>query len=150
MPTYVHRCENGHRFERVRRVADFDKTEVCDCGLVAPRVICAPMVFVQPDICYDSPIDGRPITSMQARLEDLARAECVPYDPGMKQDYQRRIARGEAELEAKIEATVEAEIERMPTEKRERLHNEMLGGMEAVPERRTADIRSTVTLDQAG
>lgn len=150
MPTYVHECQNGHRFERVRRVADFDKTEVCDCGLVAPRVICAPMVFVAPDICYDSPIDGRPITSMQARIEDLARAECVPYDPGMKQDYQRRIQRGEAELEAKIEATVEAEIERMPTEKRERLHNEMLGGMEAVPERRTADIRSTVTLDQAG
>ena len=34
----------------------------------------------------------------QARLEDLARADCVPYDPGMKQDYQRRIQRGEAEF----------------------------------------------------
>ncbi len=150
MPTYEYSCACGTLFERILKVKDYDQPQTCECGAIARKRVSRPIVFVAPDICYDSPIDGRPITSMQARIEDLARAECVPYDPGMKQDYQRRIARGEAELEAKIEATVEAEIERMPTEKRERLHNEMLGGMEAVPERRTADIRSSVTLDQAG
>lgn len=148
MPTYEYACGCGAMFDRVLPIKDYDKPQTCECGAVARKLVSRPMVFVQPDICYDSPIDGRPITSMQARKEDLARHGCIEYDPGMRQDYQRRIERGEAALEAKIEATVEAEIERMPTEKRERLHNEMLGGMEAVPERRTANVSSSVTLNQ--
>lgn len=145
MPTYEYSCSCGARFDRVLPVKDYDQPQTCECGNLATKMLSRPMVFVAPDICYDSPIDGRPITSMQARKEDMARAGCVEYDPGMRQDYQRRIAQGEASLEAKIEATVEAEIDRMPTEKRERLHNEMLGGMEAVPERRTAPLKPMTT-----
>lgn len=33
---------------------------------------------------YNSPIDGRPITSRSHRREDLRRNGCVEYDPSMK------------------------------------------------------------------
>ena len=52
-------------------VAAWKQKQEFDSGY---RFFHAPMVFVQPDICYDSPIDGRPITNLQARKEDLARS----------------------------------------------------------------------------
>ena len=146
MPTYEYSCGCGAMFDRVLRVKDYDQPQTCECGAIARKRISRPMVFVSQDICYDSPIDGRPITSKQARLDDLARSGCIPYEPGMKQDYQRRIAQDEARLDAKMEKTVEAEIERMPSDKRERLHAELLGGAEVVTERLTAPVKSSVTL----
>lgn len=44
--------------------------------------ICAPMVM-KPMPEYPSPIDGRPITSRQARKDDLARNGCVEYEPSL-------------------------------------------------------------------
>ena len=70
------------------------------------RFLPLPMVFVQPDICYTSPIDERPITSKQARIEDLARNGCREYDPGMRQDYDRRVKDSEDRTEKAMEATV--------------------------------------------
>lgn len=95
-----------------------------------PRRV-APMAFVQKDVCYDSPVDGRPITNKHARLDDLKRNGCVEYDPGMKQDYQRRIADGEKALDRSVEAHVERSISEMPAVKRERLAAELSGGMSA-------------------
>ncbi len=88
-----------------------------------------PIVFKSQDICYDSPIDGRPITSKQARLQDLARSNCVPYDPDQKQDYTRRIEAQEAALEKAVDRTVDSEIANMPARKREKLEAELQGGM---------------------
>lgn len=137
MPTYEFLCECGSKFDRYLRVADYRSPQTCECGRTASRLISIPMVFVSPDICYDSPIDGRPITSMKARLEDLARADCVPYDPGRKQDYTRRIERESANLEKSIDETVEAEIHSMPSRKREKLEAELQGGMTVEPIRTT-------------
>ena len=99
----------------------------------------APMVFVRGDICYDSPIDGRPITSHAARREDMARAGCIEYDPGMKQDADRKHREREAALDASIEASVEADFQKMPSAKRERLANELAAGVTAEPVRLTAN-----------
>lgn len=99
----------------------------------------APMVFVRGDVCYDSPIDGRPITSHAARREDMARAGCIEYEPGMKQDADRRVREQEAALEASIDRQVDAEYERMPARKREVLANEMAAGVTAEPVRLTAN-----------
>jgi hypothetical protein len=38
---------------------------------------------------YQSPIDGRPITSRSHRREDLKRNNCVPYEPSMKPKHQK-------------------------------------------------------------
>lgn len=104
----------------------------------------APMGFVQRDVCYDSPIDGRAITNKHARIEDMRRAGCVEYDPGMRQDYERRIEREQASLEAKVEETVDREIASMPAVKKERLQAEMEGGLTAEPVRRSTDATTTV------
>ena len=97
-----------------------------------------PMVFVQGDVCYDSPIDGRPITNRHARIEDMKRSGCVEYDPGMKQDATRRAAQQEAALEKSIEKTIDREIATMPGRKLEKLAAEMEGGMSVEPQRLNA------------
>lgn len=103
------------------------------------------LVICRPDVCYDSPIDGKPITSAQARKEDLARSGCIEYDPEMKKDQQRRIEREDAVLEAAVSETVDAEIARMPARKREKLESEMQGGMDLQPERVTPDLKPIKT-----
>jgi len=138
MPIYEYQCPCGTQFERVLPVARYDEAQVCECGKVAQKVILhAPRGYVQADICYDSPIDGRPITTKQARDEDLARSNCVPYDPGIRQDYERRIRDNEKRLEDAVDRSVDEEIARMPARKKEKLQAEMEGGMDAVPERIT-------------
>lgn len=127
MPIYDYACPSGHRFSRFLTVAQHQGQMTCEgCPEMAVQVLTAPvMVKARPDICYDSPIDGRPITSWHARQEDLKRNGCQEYDPEMKTDYQRRIAEGERSLDRSIEQTVEAQIEQMPGMQRQRLYNEI-------------------------
>lgn len=125
-------------------VAEYRTPQLCGCGKKAKRVISAPMLaFAQRECVYDSPIDGRPITSWAQRKEDLARNGCEEYDPGIKQDYHRRLEREQNTLERQLDDTIEAEIDKMPTRKREKLQNELDAGATAVPERGTVPI-STV------
>lgn len=136
MPLHDFRCARGHVTEEF--VAQGVDEVTCACRLPATKVfLTAPMAFIQPDICYDSPIDGRPITSKQAREEDLARSGCVPYDPEMKTDYVRRAEREQAELEASFDRTVDEEITKMPARKRELLQSELSAGADASLERVT-------------
>lgn len=138
MPLYEYVCSNGHEFERYLPVAEYKAPQQCECGKKGKRVISAPMLaYAQRECVYDSPIDGRPITSWAQRREDLARNGCQEYDPGMKQDYQRRIQREDREMDKQLDATIEAEFERMPARKLEKLTNELESGATAVPERGT-------------
>mgnify|MGYP000001543302 CR=1 FL=1 len=140
---YEYECPNGHTFERVLRVVDYLLPQMCECGQWGKKIISAPTIFASTDVCYDSPIDGRPITSMKARLDDLARSHCTPYDPEIKKDYTRRIERQQAALEKSVEATVEATIEQMPARKRERLESELRAGADVGPERQAAPFKTT-------
>ena len=149
MPTYVYECPREHRFERILRVADYLQPQMCKCGRWGKRVITAPTVFASKDVCYDSPIDGRPITSMKARRDDLARNNCTEYDPEIKKDYARRIEREQLQLERSVEATVEATIEQMPVRKREQLETELRSGADCTPERQAAPF-TTITKVQHG
>lgn len=137
MPTYCYQCTNGHAFERYLPLADYAQPQRCECGAFGRKVISAPMIVVAPDIHYTSPIDDRPITSMAARREDLARSGCRPYDPEMKTDYLRRNERQNAELEKAMDETVDREIAAMPARKREKLQAELEGGFTAEPLRVT-------------
>lgn len=141
-PLYEFVCSSRHHFERYLPVADYRTPQNCDCGAPGRRIISVPMLLIRSkDICYDSPIDGRPITSMAARLDDLARSGCREYDPCMKQDYHRRIEREEKQLEAAIESTVDAEIAAMPSRKREHLASELQHGANVGVERITANAK---------
>ena len=109
MPLHDHECEKGHRFERTIPLAELDDVQTCECGAPAKRVFLKfPAAFVQADIHYTSPIDGRPITSKQARLEDMARNNCMEYDPAMKQDVLRNRKAADDHLDKVLDQTVEA------------------------------------------
>lgn len=143
MPMYDLKCEAGHLFERYLKFDQLDDVQKCDCGAVGARVILrAPMGFVQPDICYDSPIDGRPITSKHSREDDLKRHGCIEYDPGMRQDADRRRQDMENALDKSVDATVEREFSTMPARKREKLESELKAGAAAETVRLTPEQRS--------
>lgn len=61
---------------------------------------------------YLSPCDGRPITSERARLDDLARNNCIPYEEGIKQDQIRNAQQSEADTERLVEKIVSEAAER--------------------------------------
>ena len=147
MPLHDHVCLNGHRFERRIAINELDVEQRCpECDAVAQRTFFKfPMAFVQADILYDSPIDGRVIRTKQERIEDLARAGCVEYDPGMRADADRRRKQSEARLEKLVDETVEAEFEAMPSRKKEKLAAELEGGMTAEPVRVTAPAQPITT-----
>jgi len=137
MALYEYECEAGHVFDMVVSVADCALPQRCNCGLMAPRVyLTPPMGYVGKEINFDSPIDGRAITSRKAWKEDMARNGCSEYDPGIKQDYQRRIKREEEALDKSVDATVDAMIEKMPARKLEKLEGELRSGLDATIERR--------------
>tara|TARA_R110000868_G_scaffold220418_4_gene471636 strand:- start:4707 stop:5063 length:357 start_codon:yes stop_codon:yes gene_type:complete len=118
-------------------VAECSAPQKCECGASAGRVyLTAPRGFVGRDVNYDSPIDGRPITSRKAWREDMARNGCSEYDPGMKQDYQRRIKRQEEALDKSVDATVDEMIEKMPARQLEKLESEIRSGADATIDRR--------------
>ena len=143
MPIHDLRCTNcGEIEERFIALDDLQKDQQHECGGSMERVFFRfPFATIQADVCYESPIDGRPITSRQQRIEDMARSNCIEYDPEMKTDQKRRIEREDAALEAAVSETVDAEIARMPVRKREKLEAEMAGGMDLAPERITPDVK---------
>lgn len=137
MPLHDLQCERGHTFEAFVPIADLEKPSVCDCGAPAQRVfLTAPMGRVEK-IEYQSPIDGRPITTKYGRLEDLARSNCVEYDPEMKTDYLRRQKESEQAMDRKLETIVDSEIHGMGARKRERLEAEFRNGADVSFERST-------------
>ena len=139
---YEYECVHGHRFERVLPVSKYDAPQTCECGAASRKILGVSMVVVQKDICYDSPIDGRPITSARARREDLRKNNCVEYDPEMRKDYDKRVERDQEKLDKAMERTVEATIEKMPIRKRERLANALSGGADVTPQRQAAPFKS--------
>ncbi|MGZ5029031.1 MAG: FmdB family zinc ribbon protein [Methylobacter sp.] len=139
MPTYEYKCPScGSEIIRIMSMKDHKNIYPCECGAMAKQVINhAPMLVIPEHMKatgsggYQSPIDGRPITSAKARIEDLARNGCIEYDPGMKQDADRRVKEQDEALDKAIDQTVEKEIEAMPTIKKERLTAELQNGANA-------------------
>jgi hypothetical protein len=128
MPTFEYRCANQHETTKFFRVRDYVEAVDCDqCDLAAVRIFTAPvMVTAQPDIAYDSPIDGKPITTHAARKDDMARHGCIEYDPEMKKDAARRTEDRQAALDRSVEQTVTREIAKLSPAKRQQLKKEVV------------------------
>lgn len=126
MPLYEYRCKNGHTQTRFLPLSEHRAWVPCGCLEWAEQIITAPLlVKVAQDVCYDSPIDGTPITNWHQRQEDLKRNGCREYDPEMKTDANRRLADGEAHLDKMIDAHVEEAVHKMPTATRGKLYSEL-------------------------
>ncbi len=144
MPIYSYLCEAGHDFDRYLPLSEYAKPQTCECGKTAEKQLSAPMVVTDlPG--YQSPVDGRWIEGRKARREDLARNNCVPYEPSMKDEQQKRLARSNAEIDRKVDEHVEAEIAKMPARKREKLEAE-LRGSDVTVERSSVPVGSVVPL----
>lgn len=141
---YEYECAAGHVFELHRPVAESALPALCECGLTAPRIISATRGYVQRECRYDSPVDGRPISSWAERREDLARNDCIEYDPEMKKDAARFREASQKKLEDSVDASVEQAVMRMSGRQRERLGAELQGGADCTPVRESVD-KSTVT-----
>ena len=138
MPFYTYQCPAGHQFESFLTIVNHVDHWPCrHCSSRARQVITAPMlVKASSDVCYDSPIDGRAITSRDAHREDLKRNDCLAYDPEMKRDSVRRQQESERALEQDLSSSVEEFVEKLPTARRGQLMSEMTAqGMEIVCQR---------------
>lgn len=137
MPLYDFKCPNGHTFERMVKLADFEAEQKCACGGVSERVISAPRISsVSYD--YECPITGKAITSKHAHEENLRRHDCRIYEPGETQANARAAAEADAAFDRGLDETVEKLYDAMPGEKKEKLANELLSGADIAIERGTA------------
>lgn len=111
MPLYTFRCgQCGSTVTEFRKIADRNDGPECRHGPGAirmARVIEAPAVHADlPG--YTSPIDGRWIEGRRARMEDLKRNNCRPWE-GMeaeKKEAERRANEVDHGFEKKIEAGI--------------------------------------------
>lgn len=137
MPLYTYSCLGcGERFDRFMPLALYRQTVVHTCAGIGQKVILPPMV--RGDLPpYTSPIDGRLIEGRRARMEDLRRNNCRPYEDGEKEYNERARTRENDRLDAAVDATVDREIALMPARKRELLEQEVRAGATCTVERST-------------
>ena len=130
MPLYTYSCENGHQFDRILKLKDYKQPQICECGLPAKRKIMPTMVNcdMQPWDRYISPVSGKPITSYKERREDMAKHDCVDYEPSLKKHIKRDSEEAERKLEKAMDETVESEIMKMDSSKVEGLASELESG----------------------
>lgn len=146
MPLYEYSCACGQVFELHRPVGEYAAPARCSCGNSAPRILSPTIGYVQRECRYDSPVDGRAISSWAERREDLARNHCQEYDPEMKTDAARFREREQAKLEAAVDTTVEKAVMSMDGRKREKLGAELQSGAEAAPARANVSKQTTVEI----
>ena len=79
------------------------------------------------DYNYACPITNNPITSKRQHEENLKLHGCRVLEDGERRYNEKTKQAEEIAFERSIEDTVEREISVMPSEKREKLYNEMIG-----------------------
>ncbi len=145
MPTYKYQCKCGNKMEIMLRMVDHRNKWPCSkCDEYANQVIdSAPMVVIPAHMRFDaqgyeSPTTGAHITTKKQRIEDMARSGCIEYEPGMRQDADRRVIEHDKYMDKMIDETVEREFDAMPTTKKEQLCNELTAGADIEYTRLTA------------
>lgn len=131
MPLYEYRCQEcQQRFERFVKLENYQEGQTCTCGGAGDRIISIPR-FIVEDVGYDCPITGEWIGSKHAHENNLAKHGCRVLETGEKEAAAKFRAKQEQDFDQKVEETVERTIDSMPSEKRERLANELEGGLTA-------------------
>ena len=136
MPVYEYNCPEGHSFERYLKLANYDEPQVClMCGGLGVKVPQVPHLAIDT-FEYVSPRTGKLIRGRLQRREDLLVSECVEWEPGFKEECERKARALEREEEAKLDALIDREIEALPARKRESLAGEMEAGLDVAFERK--------------
>lgn len=97
---YESRCNScGKTYEYIKPAAQYLESPFC-CGEQTQKVIINPPMGHVVNIHYTSPINGRPITTKQARINDLRENGCRPWE-GLEQE--KKAAQERKVYEEKIE-----------------------------------------------
>lgn len=138
MPLYDFRCSEGHVFERMVPLAEFDVLQNCSCNAPAKRLISLPMISVE-NVGYNCPVTGDWIGSKREHSNNLAKHGCRVLETGEKEAAATYRQTQDANLDKRIEETVEKSIETLDSGKKEQLYNELIRqGLDAVVTRETA------------
>jgi len=127
MPLYDFKCEAGHKFEKMVPLSDFYLPVHCSCQAPASRIISTPMFSVD-HTDYSCPVTGSSIRSRYQHEENLKRHDCRVLEPGEREGAERARASSNDALDEKIASSAEKIVEEMPSEKKERLYNEITRG----------------------
>ncbi len=85
MPIYESRCLScGRDYEYIKPASQYLDSPFC-CGERTQKVILTPPMGYVENIYYTSPIDGKPITTKQQRINDLKANNCRPWE-GLEQE----------------------------------------------------------------
>lgn len=107
MPVYEYLCASRHVTEEYHPFAESGLPARCHCGLVAERAILTPPRVFRDLEGYESPATGRWIEGRRARLEDLRRSGCRPYEEGERQQAIARREQAERKLDQEVDAAVD-------------------------------------------
>ena len=103
---YESQCNKcGRSYEYIKPASQYLDSPFC-CGERTQKVILTPPMGYVENIHYTSPIDGRPITTKQQRINDLKANNCRPWE-GIEQEKkvaQERKKDEDKKLDKKIEA----------------------------------------------
>lgn len=125
MPLYEAQCKKcGSNTTYVRKIAECLNTPDC-CGEKMMKVILTAPVGIVEEIYYTSPIDGKPITTKQARIEDLRRNNARPWE-GMEAETKVATQRKAAEEKAydqAVETAVVSAYQSLGSEKQQALES---------------------------
>lgn len=124
MPLYDIQCDEGHRFERMIPLAQFEEPIECPCGASARRLISRPMFNVD-NTDYTCPVTGDWIGSKHAHRENLRKQGCRVLETGETEAATARRKADDAAFDKAIEDTVEKEVLAMDSTSREKLYSEL-------------------------
>ena len=131
MPVYDYECLScGAVEEKVHSIAVLGMQQYCSvCNGRMNKLLSAPMVAVSK-IEYRCPITNAPITTKQQHENNLAKHGCRILETGEVEQAKRKRVESNRELDRKIESEVEKLVETMPSDKKERLANEIASGVD--------------------
>ena len=127
MPTYTYRCNTcDEDTEKWNKIADMHDSPICECGGETKKImnVCNIGAFsTKVAAAYESPIDGKAITSERARQYDMESNGCRPWE-GIKQEKkavesQKKI--NNAKLDKAVDTEMSKQISAMPSAKRKKL-----------------------------
>ena len=129
MPVYeytCHQCRKG--FEVVRKMQDYREPAYCPvCHTLGNRVL-SPAAVRGDYEGYQCPVTGKWVEGRKAHEENLRQTGCRVFEPGEKQEFERRREREEAEFDAKLEQSIGETVAAMPAEKQQKLAQELAAG----------------------
>ena len=137
MPLYEYKCECGTHFEMVLPVSQWDSQQFCpECMKPAQKVL-SPSLIKGDIPGYNCPITGKWIDGKKAHRENLAKHGCREFEPGERDEYNRRRQAEDRAFDRQVDDIVGEEVHKLSDEDKVRLNAEFSHGLDLAIERQS-------------